>query len=99
MTKDEDGEPLPTTTGLLFIGNQTALRELPYYEVKYIHYFSDGTYKPYEYKGNIVEVAKACFAQLRAEIKQKEYVWKKLSSTVLISLDNLFMICPFGVIS
>ncbi len=76
MTKDEDGEPLPTTTGLLFIGNQTALRELPYYEVKYIHYFSDGTYKPYEYKGNIVEVAKACFAQLRAEIKQKEYVFE-----------------------
>lgn len=75
MTKDEDGEPLPTTTGLLFIGNQTALRELPYYEVKYIHYFSDGTYMPYEYKGNIVEVAKACFAQLRAEIKQKEYVF------------------------
>lgn len=75
MTKDEDGEPLPTTTGLLFIGNQTALRELPYYEVKYIHYFSDGTYKPYEYKGNIVEVAKACFAQLRAEITQKEYVF------------------------
>ena len=75
MTKDEDGEPLPTTTGLLFIGNQTALRELPYYEVKYIHYFSDGTYKPYEYKGNIVEVAKACFAQLRAEIKQREYVF------------------------
>ena len=75
MTKDEDGEPLPTTTGLLFIGNQTALRELQYYEVKYIHYFSDGTYKPYEYKGNIVEVAKACFAQLRAEIKQKEYVF------------------------
>lgn len=75
MTKDEDSEPLPTTTGLLFIGNQTALRELPYYEVKYIHYFSDGTYKPYEYKGNIVEVAKACFAQLRAEIKQKEYVF------------------------
>ena len=75
MTKDEDGEPLPTTTGLLFIGNQTALRELPYYEVKYIHYFSDGTYKPYEYNGNIVEVAKACFAQLRAEIKQKEYVF------------------------
>lgn len=75
MTKDEDGEPLPTTTGLLFIGNQTALRELPYYEVKYIHYFSDGTYKPYEYKGNIVEVAKSCFAQLRAEIKQREYVF------------------------
>lgn len=75
MTKDEGSEALPTTTGLLFVGNQTALRELPFYEVKYIHYFADGTYKPYEYKGNIIEVAKACFAQLKAEIKQKEYVF------------------------
>lgn len=75
MTKDEGSETLPTTTGLLFVGNQTALRELPFYEVKYIHYFADGTYKPYEYKGNIIEVAKACFAQLKAEIKQKEYVF------------------------
>lgn len=74
MTKDEGNETLPTTTGLLFIGNQTALRELPFYEVKYIHYFVDGTYKPYEYKGNIIEVAKSCFAQLKAEIKQKEYI-------------------------
>lgn len=75
MTKDEGSETLPTTTGLLFVGNQTALRELPFYEVKYIHYFADDTYKPYEYKGNIIEVAKACFAQLKAEIKQKEYVF------------------------
>lgn len=75
MTKDEGSETLPTTTGLLFVGNQTALRELPFYEVKYIHYFADSTYKPYEYKGNIIEVAKACFAQLKAEIKQKEYVF------------------------
>lgn len=75
MTKDGGSETLPTTTGLLFVGNQTALRELPFYEVKYIHYFADGTYKPYEYKGNIIEVAKACFAQLKAEIKQKEYVF------------------------
>lgn len=75
MTKDEGSETLPTTTGLPFVGNQTALRELPFYEVKYIHYFADGTYKPYEYKGNIIEVAKACFAQLKAEIKQKEYVF------------------------
>ncbi len=37
MTKDESSETLPTTTGLLFVGNQTALRELPFYEVKYIH--------------------------------------------------------------
>ena len=75
MTKDEGSETLPTTTGLLFVGNQTALRELPFYEVKYIHYFADGTYKPYEYKGNIIEVSKACFDQLKAEIKQKEYVF------------------------
>lgn len=75
MTKDEGNESLPTTTGLLFVGNQTALRELPFYEVKYIHYFEDGTYKPYEYKGNIIEVAKACFVQLKAEIKQKEYIF------------------------
>ena len=75
MTKDEGNESLPTTTGLLFVGNQTALRELPFYEVKYIHYFEDGTYQPYEYKGNIIEVAKSCFAQLKAEIKQKEYIF------------------------
>jgi len=72
----EDGESIkPTTTGILFVGNNKALRELPYYEVKYIHYFADGTYKPYEYKGNIIEVAKNCFAQLKAEIRQKEYIF------------------------
>ena len=48
---------------------------MPYYQVKYIHYFSDGTYRPYEYKGNIVEVAEACFNQLKAEIKQREFVF------------------------
>ena len=74
MTREEGDETLPTTTGLLFVGNQTALRELPFYEVRYIHYFEDGTYKPYEFKGNIIEVAKACFNQLKAEIKQKEYI-------------------------
>lgn len=75
MTKDVGNEILPTTTGILFVGNQGALKELPFYEVKYIHYFADGTYKPYEYKGNIIEVAKECFAQLKAEIRQKEYVF------------------------
>ncbi len=75
MTREENDGILPTTTGLLFIGNDRALRELPYYQVKYIHYFSDGTYRPYEYKGNIVEVAEACFNQLKAEIKQKEFVF------------------------
>ena len=75
MTKGDGDEALPTTTGILFIGNQNALKELPFYEVKYIHYFADGTYKPYEYNGNIIEVAKSCFAQLKAEIRQKEYVF------------------------
>lgn len=75
MTREENDGIQPTTTGLLFIGNDRALRELPYYQVKYIHYFSDGTYRPYEYKGNIVEVAEACFNQLKAEIKQKEFVF------------------------
>lgn len=75
MTKEENGCLLPTTTGILFVGNQTALREIPYYEIKYIHYYSDGTYKPYEYKGNIIDVAKECFAQLKSEIRQKEYIF------------------------
>lgn len=75
MSKEEDGMVLPTTTGILFVGNHHALRELPFYEVKYIHYYADGTYNPYEYKGNIVDVAKGCFAQLKAEIRQKEYVF------------------------
>lgn len=75
MVKEEDGRIKPTTTGILFVGNNKALRELPYYEVKYIHYFADGTYKPYEYKGNIIEVARDCFAQLKAEIRQREYIF------------------------
>ena len=75
MVKEEDGRIKPTTTGILFVGNNKALRELPYYEVKYIHYFADGTYKPYEYRGNIIEVARDCFAQLKAEIRQREYIF------------------------
>lgn len=75
MVKEEDGRIKPTTTGILFVGNNKALRELPYYEVKYIHYFADGTYKPYEYKGNIIEVARDCFSQLKAEIRQREYIF------------------------
>ena len=75
MVKEEDEKMKPTTTGILFIGNNKAIKELPYYEVKYIHYFADGTYKPYEYKGNIIEVAMGCFAQLKAEIRQREYIF------------------------
>lgn len=75
MTREDNNGVWPTTTGLLFVGNDSALRELPYYQIKYIHYFDDGTYRPYEYKGNIVEMAEACFSQLKAEIKQKEFVF------------------------
>ena len=75
MTKEEDDKVLPTTTGLLFVGNDRALRELPFYEVKYIRYDADGSYTPYEYRGNIIEVAQQCFAQLKAEIKKKEFVF------------------------
>ncbi|MBR5352381.1 MAG: putative DNA binding domain-containing protein [Bacteroidales bacterium] len=75
MVKEEDGRIKPTTTGILFVGNNKALRELPYYEVKYIHYYADGTYKPYEYRGNIIDVARDCFAQLKAEIRQREYIF------------------------
>lgn len=75
MTKEEDGQTLPTTTGILFVGNDKALREFPYYQIKYIRYYSDGTYKPYEYSGNIIDIAQKCFAQLRAEIKQQEFVF------------------------
>lgn len=81
MTKEEDDKVLPTTTGLLFVGNDRALRELPYYEVKYIRYDADGSYTPYEYRGNIIEVAQQCFIQLKAEIKKKEFVFGLYRST------------------
>jgi len=73
LIREENGKMLPTTTGILFIGNQKALRELPYNQIKYIHYFEDGSYAPFEYAGNLVEVADACFAQLKSEIKLKEF--------------------------
>lgn len=73
LTKEENGNYLPTTTGILFIGNQKALKELPYNQIKYIRYYEDGTYTPYEYSGNLIEMADACFAQLKSEIKLKEF--------------------------
>ena len=73
LVKEDQGIYLPTTTGILFIGNQKALREFPYNQIKYIRYYEDGTYTPYEYSGNLVEIADACFAQLKSEIKLKEF--------------------------
>jgi len=73
LVKEENGKSLPTTTGILFIGNQKSLKELPYNQIKYIRYYEDGTYTPFEYSGNLVEMADACFTQLKSEIKLKEF--------------------------
>ncbi|KPQ19166.1 MAG: RecG-like ATP-dependent DNA helicase [Algoriphagus marincola HL-49] len=73
LVKEDKGQLLPTTAGILFIGNQKALKEFPYNQIKYIRYYEDGTYTPYEYAGNLIEMADACFAQLKSEIKLKEF--------------------------
>jgi ATP-dependent DNA helicase RecG len=71
--EEEDDTYRPTTTGILFIGNQKALRQLPYSQIKYIRYKPDGTYTPYEYTGDLVSIADACFQQLKSEINLKEF--------------------------
>jgi ATP-dependent DNA helicase RecG len=73
LIKEENGKLLPTTTGILFIGNQKALKELPYNQIKYIRYYEDGTYTPFEYSGNLIEMADACYQQLKSETKVKEF--------------------------
>lgn len=73
LVKEDKSNLLPTTTGILFIGNDKALREIPYNQIKYIRYYEDGTYMPYEYSGNLIEMADACFNQLKSEIKVKEF--------------------------
>ncbi|MDE5644044.1 MAG: putative DNA binding domain-containing protein [Muribaculaceae bacterium] len=72
LVKEENDTVLPTTTGILFTGTDKALREFPYATIKYIRYFDNGTYRPYEWSGNLIEVADACFAQLKSEIQQIE---------------------------
>lgn len=73
LIKEENGKSLPTTTGILFIGNTKALKELPYNQIKYIRYYEDGTYAPFEYSGNLIEMADACYQQLKSETKLKEF--------------------------
>ncbi|MCK6609924.1 MAG: putative DNA binding domain-containing protein [Bacteroidia bacterium] len=73
LIKEENGKLLPTTTGILFIGNNKALKELPYNQIKYIRYYEDGTYTPFEYSGNLIEMADACYQQLKSETKVKEF--------------------------
>ena len=72
LVKDTDNGVKPTTTGILFTGTDKALREFPYASIKYIRYFDNGTYRPYEWSGNLIEVADDCFSQLKAEIQQVE---------------------------
>jgi len=73
LIKDDQHNTLPTTTGLLFIGNQKALKEIPYSQIKYIRYYEDGTYTPFEFTGNLIEIADACFNQLKSETKIREF--------------------------
>jgi len=73
LVKEEGEKIWPTTTGVLFIGNPKALREIPYNQIKYIRYYEDGTYTPFEYSGNLIQMADDCFNQLKSEIKLKEF--------------------------
>lgn len=72
LEKEDRGEMLPTTTGILLTGNSKALKEFPYSVIKYVRYFENGTYKPYEWKGNLIDIADQCFGQLKSEIQQRE---------------------------
>ena len=73
LFREENGKRLPTTTGLLFIGNDKARRNLPYSQIKYVRYHADGTYTPYEFTGDIITIADTCFKQLVSEINLKEF--------------------------
>ena len=73
LTKEIDNLIHPTTTGLLFIGNDNALREVPYNYIKYVRYFSDGSYTPYEFRGDLIKIADDAFQQLKSEIKVQEF--------------------------
>lgn len=73
FVKESVNVKYPTTTGLLFIGNDNALREIPYSYIKYVRYYDDGTYTPYEYKGDLIKIADDVFQQLKSEIKVQEF--------------------------
>jgi ATP-dependent DNA helicase RecG len=73
LVNEVDADILPTTTGILFIGNEKALKELPFAYISYIRYQTNGTYTPHEFKGNVIDSINACFAQLKSEITVSEY--------------------------
>lgn len=70
---EDNGVVLPTTTGILLAGNDKALKEFPYSQIKYVRYAADGSYQPYEWKGNLIEIVDKCFAQLKSEIQTQEF--------------------------
>lgn len=71
--KEDNGDILPTTTGILLAGNDKALKEIPFSQIKYVRYAADGSYQPYEWKGNLIEIVDGCFAQLKSEIQTQEF--------------------------
>ena len=73
LIKEESERVLPTTTGILFIGNSIALKAIPYSQIKYIRYYEDGNYTPFEFTGNLIDIADQCFNQLKSEIRVKEF--------------------------
>ena len=73
LIKEENENTYPTTAGILLIGNNKVLKEFPYSQIKYVRYYEDGSYAPFEYTGNLIEIADACFTQLKSEIKLKEF--------------------------
>jgi Predicted transcriptional regulator containing an HTH domain and an uncharacterized domain shared with the mammalian protein Schlafen len=73
LIKEGEAKTYPTTTGILLIGKDKTLKEFPYNQIKYIRYYEDGSYAPFEYAGSLIEIADACFTQLKSEIKLKEF--------------------------
>lgn len=73
LVKEENEIWLPTTAGVLFIGNESALKAFPYHLIKYIRYYEDGSYSAFEFRGTLIEIADQCFNQLRSETKKKEF--------------------------
>jgi predicted HTH transcriptional regulator len=73
LVKEESKAYWPTTTGILIIGKEKTLREFPYNQIKYVRYREDGSYTPYEFKGDLIKMADDCFNQLKSEINLKEF--------------------------
>lgn len=73
LVSELNGEYMPTTTGILFVGNHKALKEMPFAKINYIRYKNEGSYTPYEYSGTIIKQINQCFQQLKSEINKEEF--------------------------